>query len=294
MGSDVIGGAGFVGRPEVDEVVDVGRYPLDDAGSPTWESVVEQARAELRRDGATVLPNVVRAELLERLRAEGDAVALDAHTAVAAVNVYNTDPDPGLPAEHPARVVLTRRNAFVARDRIPADHLVQGLYEHPGFRRLLAACFELPDVHPLADPYSGLTLNVVAPGSDHPWHFDTNEIAVSLLTRAPKAGGSFEYCPVIRAPGAENLGRVRAVLDGDRGPVRSLELRPGDLQLFRGRFALHRVTTVAGDTSRHTTIFAYSDRPGVVGSPTRSRQLFGRVDPVHLAAASARSDTLLD
>ena len=86
---------------------------------------------------------------------------------------------------------------------------------------------------------------------------------------------------------------MRAVLDGDRGPVRSLELRPGDLQLFRGRFALHRVTTVRGTTPRHTAILAYSDRPGVVGSETRTRQLFGRVAPAHLAG-SARSDTLLD
>lgn len=283
MGSDVIDG-----------VVRTDRYPLDEPGSPAWSAVVDRARAELRAVGATVLRDVVRPDLAERLRAEGDAIAPGAHTATARVNVYNTDPDPTLPARHPARVALTRRNAFVARDRIPADHLVQRLYEHPGFRALLAACFELDEVHPLADPYSGLTLNVVAPGDDHPWHFDTNEIAVSLLTREPEAGGTFEYCPGIRAPGEEELDGVRAVLDGDRGPVRSLELRPGDLQLFRGRFALHRVTPVIGASPRHTAIFAYSDRPGVVGSPARTRQLFGRVDPLHLAAASVRSDTLLD
>ncbi|NMO89735.1 arpA protein [Actinomycetospora sp. TBRC 11914] len=275
-------------------MVDTGRYPLDHPGAPGWSRTVGRAREELRALGATVLRDVVRPELRDRLRAEGDAVAPDAHTASARVNVYNTDPDPTLPATHPARVALTRRNAFVARDRIPADHLVQRLYAHAGFRRLLAACFELDDVHPLADPYSGLTLNVVAPGDDHPWHFDTNEIAVSLLTREPEAGGTFEFCPGIRAPGDENLAGVRAVLDGDRTPVRSLELRPGDLQLFRGRFALHRVTPVAGASARHTAIFAYSDRPGVIGSPTRTRQLFGRVDALHLGAASVRSDTLLD
>jgi hypothetical protein len=288
VGSDVIDGAA------IDEVVDTGRYPLHDPGSPGWAAVVEQARTDLRAGGATVLRDVVRPGHRDRLRAEGDAVAPHAHTATAQVNVYNTDPDPTLPPEHPARVALTRRNAFVARDHIPADHLIRRLYSHEGFQRLLAACFELPAVHPLADPYSALTLNVVAPGDDHPWHFDTNEIAVSLLTRAPERGGSFEYCPGIRAPGAENLTTVKAVLDGDRAPVHHLDLRPGDLQLFRGRYALHRVTPVVGATPRHTAIFAYSDRPGVVGSPTRTRQLFGRVDPAHLAAASVRSDTLLD
>jgi hypothetical protein len=294
VGSDVVEGAAYVDGVAIDEVVDTGCYPLDDPADSAWARVVDRARAELRAEGATVLRDVVRPGLRDRLRAEGDAVAPEAHAAVAQANVYNTDPDPGLASDHPARVALTRRNAFVARDRIPADHLVQGLYEHPGFRRLVAACFELPDVHPLTDPYAGLTLNVVAPDGDHPWHFDTNEIAVSLLTRAPEAGGTFEFCPGIRAPGAENLAGVRAVLDGDRRPVRSLELRPGDLQLFRGRYALHRVTPVGGPTARHTAILAYSDRPGVVGSPTRTRQLFGRVDPAHLGTTSVRSDTLLD
>ncbi|MCD2195048.1 arpA protein [Actinomycetospora endophytica] len=294
MGSNVIDGAVVTGGAAVDGIIDTDRYPLDDPGAPAWDAVVEQARRDLRAEGATVLRDVVRPELRDRLRAEGDAVAPHAHTATAQVNVYNTDPNPTLPPEHPSRVALTRRNAFVARDHIPADHLIQTLYQNAGFRELLAACFELPAVHPLADPYSALTLNVVAPGDDHPWHFDTNEIAVSLLTRAPDEGGSFEYCPGIRTPDGENLAGVRAVLDGDRGPVRSLDLRPGDLQLFRGRYSLHRVTPVAGPTARHTAIFAYSDRPGVVGSPTRTRQLFGRVDPAHLAAASVRSDTLLD
>lgn len=276
------------------EVVDTRRYPIDDPGDPAWRAAVARARTELRAEGCTVLRDVVPTGLRDRLRDEGDAVAGHAHTDVAQVNVYNTDPDPALPADHPARVVLHRRNAFVARDHIPEGHLVARLYAHPGLQRLIAACFEVPAVHPLADPYAGLTLNVVAPGDDHPWHFDTNELAVSLLTRAPASGGAFEYCPGIRSAGEENHAGVRAVLDGDRGPVRSLTLRPGDLQLFRGRFALHRVTPVGGPTPRHAAILAYSERPGVVNSPTRSRQLFGRVAPEHLAGAAVRGDTLLD
>ncbi|GLZ44021.1 hypothetical protein Acsp06_02060 [Actinomycetospora sp. NBRC 106375] len=284
----------MLGGRGIDEIVDPRRHPLDDPDDPVWRDVVDRARAQLRAEGCTVLRDVVRPERHDLLRAQGDAVAGAAHTDVADVNVYNTDPDPTLPDDHPARVVLQRRNAFVARDRIPADHIVARLYAHPGLHRLLAACFEVPEVHPLADPYAGLTLNVVAPGGDHPWHFDTNELAVSLLTRAPSSGGQFEYCPGIRAAGDENLAGVRAVLDGDRTPVRRVELRPGDLQLFRGRFALHRVARVEGRSPRHAAILAYSERPGVVGSPTRTRQLFGRVAPEHLAGATVRGDTLQD
>ena len=83
---------------------------------------------------------------------------------------------------------------------------------------------------------------------EHPWHFDTNEFTVSMLTQAAEGGGVFEYCPNIRSAAAENFDDVRAVLAG-RGEhlVRRLTLRPGDLQLFQGRYSLHRVSTVRGE-----------------------------------------------
>lgn len=271
----------------LDDVVDIDRYPLHDPGA----GLVAAVRADLAADGCCVLPDFVRPDRHDVLRAEGAALAPHAHTRVETVNVYNTAPDDTLPPDHPARVPLERGNAFVARDRIPADALVQRLYTSAAFRGFVAACFGLGRVHELADPLSGLVLNVVAPGRGHPWHFDTNEYTVSLLTQAAQAGGAFEYCPGIRGPDAENLDAVRAVLDG-RGDPRRLELRPGDLQLFRGRYSLHRVSPVEGRTARHTAIFAYSERPGVVGTAERTRQLFGRTTDAH-REQGARVDGLM-
>jgi len=60
--------------------------------------------------------------------------------------------------------------------------------------------------------------------------------------------------------------------------------------------ALHSGVPVEGPTPRHSAIFAYSQRPGVIGTPERTQQLFGRVTPEHLAAAGAgvRVDQLMD
>lgn len=279
------------------DVVDTDRYPLHDPDGPILRDVVARVRDELRTTGCSVLPDVVRPELRDVLRREGDEVAPLAHTTVETVNVYNTMPDPGLPAEHPARITTERGNAFVARDQLPAQCLIQRLYRSAAFRRLVARCVGLREVHELADPLSGLCLNVVAPGRSHPWHFDTNDVTVSMLTRAPDGGGVFEYCPGIRTAEDERFDDVHAVLTGTgEHLVRRLELRPGDLQLFAGRYALHRVTPVAGDGARHSAIFAYSERPGVVGSPERTRQLFGRTTAVHEAAGgrAVRVDGLLD
>lgn len=280
----------------LDEIVDTSRYPLTDPGSPGWRDAIAAARADLAEDGCTVLRAFIRPELHARLAEQGKQMAPQAYYRTERVNAYNIPLDTELPGEHPGRIVFERGNAFVPRDRIPADALIHRLYTDPGFQRFVAECFGRTELHEFADPLAGLVLNVVAPGQSHPWHFDTNEFTVSMLTSLPEAGGVFEYCPGIRSPRAENLAEVRAVLTGsDDRLIRRLTLRPGDLQLFQGRYSLHRVSPVRGDAPRHTAIFAYSDRPGVIGTVERTRQLFGRVLPEHLAAADAvRGDRLLD
>ncbi len=277
------------------EMVDTDRYPLTDPDSPAWRETVGRTRADLADVGCSVLADFIRPELQEALRAECAALEPHAYTKIEKVNAYNTAIDEPLPADHPGRTIMERGNAFVARDRIPPSSIIARLYTSPLFQRFVAGCFGLPELHELADPLSGLTLNVIAPGRAHPWHFDTNSYTVSMLTQAAEAGGTFEYCPGIRSAADENFPAVRAVLAGDgTHPVQRLGLRPGDLQLFQGRFALHRVSTVEGAIARHSAIFAYSERPGVIGSAERTRQLFGRVLPVHLAGRTARGDELLD
>lgn len=273
--------------------VDTEKYPLTEPGGAAWRELVDRTRAELREVGCSVLKDFIRPESQDLLRAECAALAPYAHTKVERVNAYNIALDTPLPDGHPGRTVMERGNAFVARDRIPATTIIQQLYTRPVFQRFVADCFGLPELHELADPLAGLTVNVITPGRAHPWHFDTNEFTVSLLTQEADGGGRFEYCPNIRSAASENLDGVRAVLAGESASVVRLDLRPGDLQLFRGRYSLHRVTAVEGAIARHSAIFAYSESPGVVGSPERTRQLFGRVLPEHLAE-SVRGDELLD
>ncbi|MGH3239266.1 MAG: HalD/BesD family halogenase [Spirillospora sp.] len=281
----------------LDRMVDTARYPLTEPGGTGWNGVVSRTRDELAKSGCCVLPDFIRAPMRDVLRTECAEIAPHAHYDVETVNAYNIDVRTPLPEDHPGRITVERGNAFVARDHIPAASIVHLLYSSGHFQRFVADCFGLPRVHELADPLSGLCLNVVNPGMEHPWHFDTNEFTVSLLTQESEDGGVFEYCPNIRSAGSENFGDVRRVLAGRGGDlVQRLTLRPGDLQLFKGRYALHRVAAVTGTTPRHTAIFAYSERPGVVGSVARTRQLFGRVLPEHLAAEgrAVRVDRLLD
>lgn len=281
----------------VSAVVDTDRYPLADPASARWREVVARTRRELDADGCCVLPDFIRPSLREDLRQECASVAPLAYYDVETVNAYNIAVDSALPADHPGRIPMQRGNAFVARDQIDRDFVIHQLYVSSLFQHFVASCFELPRLHELADPLAGLCLNVVNPEMEHPWHFDTNEFTVSLLTQESASGGVFEYCPNIRSAQEEQLDDVRDVLTGrGDGLVRRLTLRPGDLQLFKGRYSLHRVTPVHGETARHSAILAYSERPGVIGSLPRTRQLFGRVLPEHGGAGgrSVRVDELLD
>lgn len=132
-------------------------------------------------------------------------------------------------------------------------------------------------------------------GPGFPWHFDTNNFTVTLAIQNAEGGGAFEYAPQIRdAHGNENFDEVAKVLDGTSDKVRSLDLQPGDLQLFRGRYSLHRVAPLTGTRPRYVAILSYVDQPDMVATPERAKQLYGRVLPVHYERAGQRADTLID
>ena len=61
---------------------------------------------------------------------------------------------------------------------------------------------------------------------------------------------------------------VKKVINGDRSRVKQLKLEPGDLQIFKGRFTLHRVTKVEGKKSRYMCIPAYVLDPWRVNTRT--------------------------
>ena len=127
-----------------------------------------------------------------------------------------------------------------------------------------------------------------------PWHFDSCEFTLSIMIQKPEKGGIFEYCPNIREPGNENFDEVKKVLNGDRTRVQQLKLEPGDLQIFKGRFTLHRVTEVEGEKSRYMCIPAYVLDPLRVNTPEHSKAIYGKVLPIHIERNVARSDGLAD
>ncbi|MBD3896302.1 hypothetical protein IEI94_10610 [Halomonas sp. ML-15] len=281
----------------LDGLIDLARYPIEDLDSDAGQALIRECRAQLADDGCVVLKHFVPEDALERLERETERLSPEAHYNQTETNPYNSDGDASLPATHPKNRFDDRTNGFVAGDRIDNETIIRQVYEHPGFQRFIASVVGMDEIHEYADPLAGLVINVLREGCQHPWHYDTNEFIVTMMTRQSHAGGRFEYAPGIRSPEGENFEAVERVLDGDRSPLKSLDLQPGDLQIFFGRYSLHRVTPVEGDKERHTVIFAYAKEPGFIGRPERAQRIFGRMAPIHeqmLREGTTRSDNLAD
>ncbi|WP_163560156.1 hypothetical protein [Halomonas sp. NO4] len=278
-------------------LIDLARYPLYDLDGEAGQALLAQCRRQLEDDGCVVLERFVPDEAVARLERETERLSPEAHYNQTETNPYNSAGDPERPASHPVNRFGDRTNGFVAGDRISDDTLIRQVYANPDFQRFIAAVVGMETIHPYADPLADLVVNVLRDGCQHPWHYDTNEFIVTLMTRKPEGGGLFEYAPGIRSPEAENFDAVEKVIEGDRSQLTSLELRPGDLQIFFGRYSLHRVTPVEGPRERHTVIFAYAKEPGFIGRPERAQRIFGRMAPIHerlLEEGMDRSDSLAD
>lgn len=276
------------------DVIDLDRYPIDQPDSPLYLRLLNDLRTQLAADGCAVVRGFVRAERVADLILESDRVAARGHRSFNRTNPYFTEDDPALPERHPLRRFYDRSNSFVPADNFGADSLLRGIYEWAGFPAFIRDALQQDRFYRYADPLADVIVNVAEEGGGFPWHFDTNNFTVTLAIQNAEAGGDFEYCPHLRSSEDENYAGVEAVLNGVRAPVRTLHLHPGDLQIFKGRYALHRVTPLRGTRPRYVAIFSYVEQPDMVGSPERTRQLYGRVLPIHLERAGLRSDSLVD
>ncbi len=273
--------------------LDLDRYPVADAGVAR-EGLIAHTREALQRDGCAVLKGFVRPSAIDSLVRECDRVAVHGHRNFNRTNAYFTQDRPDLAEHHPLRRFYDRSNAFVAADHFGPDSLLRSIYEWPAFAPFVRDALGEEHFYRYADPLADVIVNLAGQGNGFPWHFDTNNYTVTLAIQNAESGGDFEYSPFLRTSTDENYAGVGAVLDGDPTRIKTLRLEPGDLQIFKGRHALHRVTALAGSRPRYVAIFSFAEEPGMVGSPERTLQLYGRVLPIHIERAGQRADALVD
>ncbi|MCG3267783.1 phytanoyl-CoA dioxygenase family protein [Yoonia sp. I 8.24] len=274
------------------DLINLADYPIQ-SDSPERNAVLARVWADLEKDGCAVLKGFLTPAGVAALTEEADGVADRGHSSFSKTNVYFSQDDPSLPEDDPRRQFYDRSNAFIAADNFAKDGPLRQVHDFEGFDQFIQDCLQEEKFYRYADPLADVIVNMASEGNGFPWHFDTNNFTVTLAIQNANAGGAFEYAPKIREKD-ENFPEVKRVLDGTSDKIHVLNLEPGDLQLFRGRYSLHRVAPLEGERPRYVAIFSYVEEPGMVGSVERTKQLYGRTLPIHEERAGQRADAYLD
>ncbi|MCR9150422.1 MAG: hypothetical protein NXH83_09625 [Rhodobacteraceae bacterium] len=282
-------------RQAATDLIDLETYPIAAPG-PLRDAILARVRDELALRGCAVLKGFLTPAGIAAAVAEAEGVADRGHRSYSRTNAYFTAEDPGLPETDPRRRFFDRSNAFIPADNFAPGGPLRTVFDSDGFDTFIRDCLEEPEdrFFRYADPLADMIVNAAWEGNGFPWHFDTNNFTVTLALQNAEGGGEFEYAPMIRDSDHENFDEVAKVLDGTSDKVISLTLEPGDLQLFKGRYSLHRVAPLRGPTPRYVAIFSYVQEQGMVGSVERTRQLYGRTLPIHHERAGQRADALID
>ena len=281
---------------DVGKLIDRTRYPIDARDGPIYSDLIASLRSDLSKQGCAVLKGFIHPAAISTFSNEADRVSSAAHASRSRTNPYFSQPDPSLGSDHPINCFFDRSNAFIPADNFGTNSPLRALYEWPAFMPFIRDALEEPEdrFFRYDDPLADVIINMVEGGNGFPWHFDTNNYTVTLAIQNGQAGGDFEYAPFVRTSTDENFSEVAAILNGTSNSVQTLKLDPGDLQIFKGRYTLHRVTPVQGAKKRYVGIFSFVEAEGMCGSVERTQQLYGRVLPRHIERAGLRSDTLLD
>lgn len=265
----------------LEQIVDLDRYPIHLVGSPGRRALVDDAAAQLRDETCVVLPGFFRDDVVAAMQAE--AVSLQDRTSWAPAAPYSRSANP--------KAQRSDNRGFINSDELPADSWLNRLYEDPVLLHFLWESLGVDrPIYPWADPVGRNPYGVTAPGGSLPWHFDSNEFGISVLVQEAIEGGLFEYVPNLRGEDDDVSARVEAIGLGERSEVRTIALKPGDLQVFKGRHSLHQVTEVGGEQTRYIGLPCYVFDPYRVLEPARADHTYGRSTEMHRRRSAAADD----
>ena len=279
---------------KISEIINLENYPINDTGSIKYNELINYTRKQLNEDGCCVLSNFIRPDSIKRMKDEVDRNLEKIYFTSDQHNPYFTKEDKTLNENHPKRIFTVRQSGYLNSDDLEKDSDLNKFYGLEEMLKFVSDSLEVFPLYTWADPLGKNPYSVMHTDHYFPWHFDGNDFTLSILVQKAEKGGLFEYSPDIRSKDNENFEKVTKVLKGDRSKVKSLDLKPGDLQIFKGRFSMHRVTTIEGKTSRYIALPCYVKDPLKINKPEHSKQVYGKALPIHFKRQNIEGDGLTD
>jgi len=279
---------------DIKEIINLEKYPINDIGSLKYKELTNYTRKQLNEDGCCVLPNFIKEDSIKRMKNEAERNLEKVHWTKDSHNPYFTKDDETLSKDHPKRIFTYRESGYLNSDDLEKDSDLNKFYDLEEMLKFTSDSLEVFPLHKWADPLGKNPYSVMHTDHYFPWHFDGNEFTLSILVQKAGKGGLFEYVPDLRNKDNENFEDVTKVLKGNRQKVKSLDLNPGDLQIFKGRFSMHRVTKIEGKISRYIALPCYVKDPLKINKPEHSKQVYGKTLTIHFERENIHGDGLID
>ena len=259
----------------LENIINLNEYPINQTNSDEYKKLIEK-------------------QSLYKMKEELDRNLNKIHWTKDSHNPYFTKDDPELSKDHPKRIFTFRESGYLNSDDLEANSDLDTLYESDEMLKFVSDSLGVYPLYKWADPLGKNPYSVMHEDHYFPWHFDGNEFTLSILIQKADKGGLFEYSPDLRNENNENFDEVTKVLRGDRKTVKSLDLKPGELQIFKGRFSMHRVTKIEAKTSKYIALPTYVKDPYRVNKPEHSKQVYGKALPIHFERNNTKVDGLID
>ena len=279
---------------DLNEIINLTKYSINDTGSIKYRELINYTRKQLNEDGCCVLPNFIRPDSIQKMKDEVDRNLSKIYFTNDKHNPYFTKDDKTLHEEHPKRIFTVRQSGYLNSDDLEKNSDLNKFYDLEEMLKFVSDSLEVFPLYKWADPLGKNPYSIMHTDHYFPWHFDGNEFTLSVLIQKAEIGGLFEYASDIRSKDNENFEEVAKVLKGNRKKIKSLDLKPGDLQIFKGRFSMHRVTKIEGKTSRYIALPCYVKDPLKINKPEHSKQVYGKALPIHFKRENIRGDGLTD
>ena len=279
---------------KLNDIVDLDTYPINQPGSQKYKDIINYNKKLLDNNGCCVLKNFIKEESINRMKQEAERKLNKVYWTKDKHNPYFIKDDETLPKDHPKRIFTVRESGYINSDDLEQNSDLNHLHDSDEMLKFVSDCLGVYPLYKWVDPLGKNPYSIMHSGHYFPWHFDGNEFTLSILVQKSEKGGIFEYSPDLRSKDNENFENVTKVLRGDRGTVKSLDLKPGDLQIFKGRFSMHRVTKIEGKSSRYIALPCYVKDPYRVNKPEHSIQVYGKAMPIHYKRNNIEADGLTD
>ena len=256
--------------------INLARYPLGDAAGSA--AILKGVKAALDRDGMVTLDDFLTPQAIaDTLRIATPKFAAESFEHRREHNIYFQPKIDGVAPDHPALATLSTANRTLCADQL-AETPLMAVYEDPDFIRFLADLMGKPALFTMDDPLARVNAMTYREGEALNWHFDRSEFTTTILLEAPEAGGDFEYRPALRTADDANYDGVAKLLRGEDRQVQTVTLKPGALNVFKGRNTAHRVTPPVGLRPRTIAVLSYYETQGVTFSAEERIGFYGRSD----------------